>query len=584
MKKGVFEIKDQFYLNGEPFQIISGSIHYFRVVPEYWRDRLEKLKAMGCNTVETYVAWNLHEAKEGQFDFSGRLDLKHFLQLAQQLGLYVIVRPSPYICAEWEWGGLPAWLMEKDGIRLRVYNQPYLDAVSAYYRTLFEILTPLQINYGGPIILMQVENEYGSYGSDKQYLNDLKAMMKENGVVVPLVTSDGPWGDLMKNGTIDDVFPTGNFGSKTIEQFEVLKHYIKGGPLMCMEFWIGWFDHWGCEKHNTTQIESCVADFEDMLRLGNVNIYMFHGGTNFGFMNGANYYDKLTPDVTSYDYDALLTEDGQMTPKYRAFQQTIAKYREIPKVDFTTQIQRRAYGTVAVRDKVGLFEVLDEISQVTESAYPMSMERLGQNYGYILYRTQIGKGRMLERFKLVKANDRAIVYANQNAVATLMDRELLEEMNLDLSAQAGEITMDILVENLGRVNYGQLLEYQRKGIDGGVFFNGHYQNGFKIYPLAMDNLDKLDFSKGYQQGKPAFYRFFLTIDTPADTFLDMTGWGKGIVLINGFHLGRYWEKGPQKRLYIPAPLLKSGENTILVFETEGKSVDTIALEETPHLG
>ena len=339
-----FEIRNNFYLDGKPFHIISGAIHYFRIVPQYWRDRLEKLKAMGCNTVETYIPWNMHEPRKGEFCFDGMLDVVEFVQTAQKLGLYVILRPSPYICAEWEFGGLPAWLLAEDGMRLRVSYKPFLRHVKEYYEVLMKKIVPLQVDYGGPVILMQVENEYGYYANDKKYMETIKKMMIEQGVTVPLITSDGPFEENLNGGILEGTLPTGNFGSKTEERFEVLQKYTKEKPLMCAEFWVGWFDHWGNGGHMTGNLEESVKDLDKMLELGHVNIYMFEGGTNFGFMNGSNYYDALTPDVTSYDYDGVLTEDGQITEKYRRYQKVIAKYREIPEVKFTTDIKRKEYG------------------------------------------------------------------------------------------------------------------------------------------------------------------------------------------------------------------------------------------------
>ena len=265
-----FEIKETFYLNGEPFQIISGAIHYFRVVPEYWKDRLEKLKAMGCNTVETYLPWNLHEPKKGEFCFEGMLDVVKFVQTAQELGLYVILRPTPYICAEWEFGGLPAWLLAEDGMMLRLSYPPFLQHVADYYDVVMKKIVPLQINHGGPVILMQVENEYGYYANDRDYLAAIKKMMRDRGVVVPLVTSDGPFAESLNGGCLDGVLPTGNFGSRTKERFAVLKQYTNGGPLMCTEFWVGWFDHWGNGGHMTGNLEESVKDLDDMLSMGQI--------------------------------------------------------------------------------------------------------------------------------------------------------------------------------------------------------------------------------------------------------------------------------------------------------------------------
>ena len=581
---GNFEIKEgSFWLDGNPFQIISGSIHYFRVVPEYWRDRLEKLKAMGCNTVETYIPWNLHEPRKGEFCFSGMLDVAKFVSIAGELGLKAILRPAPYICAEWEWGGFPPWLMKEPGLRLRTSHPGYLKAVEEYYERLFRELAPLQITRGGPVILFQIENEYGSYGNDKDYLRALKKMMEKNGVEVPFVTSDGAWDDALRSGTLPDVHPTANFGSRTEERFGILSRHTKG-PLMCMEFWVGWFDHWGCGKHSTSDLEENKKDFEDLLRLGNVNIYMFHGGTNFGFMNGSNYYDELTPDVTSYDYDAVLSEDGELTPKYRAFQEIIRKYAPVPEVEFSTVIRRRAYGKLQCEEKVGLFASLGALSTSVRNPWPLSMEELDQNWGYVLYRTVLSKGDRIEKIKLLGAGDRAQVFFGGEPVTTFYDRELLEERETDLFC-AEDSSLSILTENMGRVNFGPRIESQKKGIAGGVLLNARHQFGWEMFPLPMDNLEKLDFSKGWKSGEPAFYQFHFQVEKgdACDTFLDFTDWGKGFAVLNGFNLGRFWEKGPQKRLYIPAPLLKEGENELILFESEGKTPETVSLEKEPLL-
>lgn len=580
---GTFEIKDTFYLNGEPFQIISGAIHYFRIVPEYWKDRLEKLKAMGCNTVETYIPWNMHEPKKGHFHFDGMLDIEKFIQTAQDLGLYVILRPSPYICAEWEFGGLPAWLLAEDGMKLRVNYAPFLRHVYEYYNVLLKKIAAYQINFGGPVILMQIENEYGYYANDKDYLQLLKNKMTESGVVVPLVTSDGPFETNLKGGRLTGVLPTGNFGSKTEERFDELKKFTNGGPLMCTEFWVGWFDHWGNGGHMRGDLEQSVKDLDKMLELGHVNIYMFEGGTNFGFMNGSNYYDELTPDVTSYDYDAVLTEDGQITEKYNRYKEVIQKYREIPDVHFSTKITRKAYGTLHVQDKVSLFSVINDLSTPVSNSFPQSMEQLGQNYGYILYHSTLHTENRIDKIRLWEANDRANIFINKKPVKILYDRELLEEQDLNIAFEQ-DSDFDILVENMGRVNFGPRMEHQRKGIAQCVQLDGHMHNHWLQYTLPLDNIEKVDFTKEYEKGLPGFYRFTLTVNEPADTFLAFDGWGKGCVFVNGFHIGRFWEIGPQKRLYIPAPLLKNGQNEIIVFETDGKTCDTITLMDEPDVG
>lgn len=578
-----FEIKDDFYLDGKPFKIISGAIHYFRTVPEYWRDRLEKLKNMGCNTVETYIPWNFHEPSKGEFLWSGMHDVCRFIKTAQELGLYMIIRPSPYICAEWELGGLPAWLLKDKNIRLRCCYKPYLDAVKEYYEELMPRLAPYQLDNGGNIILMQIENEYGYYGDNTQYLEFLRDTMRGFGITVPFVTSDGPWKEsYFKSGMVDGALPTGNFGSAAEWQFGQMRSFIgEGKPLMCMEFWNGWFDAWG-EEHHTTAPEKAAKELEELLKRGSVNFYMFEGGTNFGFMSGRNEGQK-TADVTSYDYDAPLTEDGQITEKYRLFKQIISQYNTIEEVPLTTDIKRRDYGSLYCTGKVDLFSVLDKISKPTHSVYPLTMEEIGQNYGYILYRTHIKDGEVVEQIRLENAADRVLCYHDREYVYTAFDESLNEKFEPQEKRSGG--TIDFLCENIGRENFGTGLENQRKGISDGVKINDHRRFGFDIYPLPLDEkqIKKIQFDMSYSDGNPAFYRFELEVCEPCDTFIDTKGFGKGCVFINGFNLGRYWEIGPQRRLYLPAPLLKCGKNTIIVFETEGKSTDSIYLSDTPAL-
>ncbi|MDD7738900.1 MAG: beta-galactosidase family protein [Fusicatenibacter sp.] len=578
-----FEVRDDFYVNGEKIKIISGGVHYFRILPEYWEDRLIKLKKLGCNTVETYIPWNLHEKRKGEYDFTGILDIAEFVRIAQKLGLWVILRPSPYICAEWEFGGLPWWLLKEDGMKLRCMYEPYLKHVSDYYHKLFEVIRPLQITEGGPVIFMQVENEYGYYGDDTAYLEYMKNLMNDCGCTVPLVTSDGPWGDAFDCGRLEGALQTGNFGSKGKAQFAVMREKIGDKPLMCMEFWVGWFDNWGVECHQTGDLAEHVKDLDEILSEGHVNIYMFIGGTNFGFMNGSNYYDVLTPDVTSYDYDALLTEDGQITPKYTAFQEVISKYAEIPECEPLKEIPRKAYGKLDVVRSADLFENLNQISVEKKSVYPVSMEKLDQGYGYILYESALTKEKEVEKIRLYGANDRANIFLNEKPAAVLYDRELLDEISFEEPIQDCQ-KLDILVENMGRVNFGPALEVQRKGIDRCVTVNGHQHFNWSMYNLPMEDLSGLDYTKPARKGLPGFYEFRFHVEEKGDTFLDFAGWGKGFVLINGFQLGRFWEIGPQKRLYVPAPLLKEGENTILIFETEGKNPGFIQLCDEPDLG
>lgn len=578
-----FEVKDTFYLDGKPFQIISGAIHYFRVVPEYWQDRLEKLKAMGCNTVETYIPWNVHEPVKGEYRFDGMRDVVKFVRLAGELGLFAILRPSPYICAEWEFGGLPAWLLAEEGMKLRCSYAPYMKHVEDYYKVLLPMLAPLQIDEGGPVLLMQLENEYGYYANDRSYLEQLRTLLLQGGITIPLITSDGPFRESLNGGTLSGVLPTGNFGSRTEERFGILKDYTDGRPLMCAEFWVGWFDHWGNGGHMRGNLEESVRDLDKLLELGHVNIYMFEGGTNFGFMNGSNYYDGLTPDVTSYDYDAVLTEDGQITEKYRRYQEVIRNYAPVEERKLSADIRRHAYGTLSVEDRVGLFATLSSLTRGVESLYPQPMEKLGQSYGYILYHTQLDTEEKLEKIRLWEANDRANIFVEEKPVLTLYDRELLKEHSVTASFGKGA-SMDILVENMGRVNFGPRMERQHKGIAQCVQINGHIHNNWVQYPLPLSDISRVDFCGEYRTGIPAFYRFHFEAEEACDTFLELDGWGKGCVFLNGFNLGRFWEIGPQKRLYIPAPLLKKGKNEIIVFETEGKAAETISLRSEPDIG
>jgi beta-galactosidase len=594
------EIKDKFYLDGEEFHLISGAIHYFRVVPQYWEDRLLKLRAMGCNTVETYIPWNMHEPKEGEFVFDGMLDLGKFIELAKSIGLYVILRPSPYICAEWEFGGFPAWLLKEDGMKLRCTYKPYLDHVKRYYDTLMPYIKKYTYDNGGPVIMMQIENEYGYYGDDHEYMKWLYDLIRSYGIEVPLFTSDGPYDDAFRGGKIPGVLQTGNFGSHAKERFDFMKKYVDG-PLSCMEFWLGWFDDWGSGFHHTTSVEQNVEDFAYMLDNGNVNIYMFHGGTNFGFMNGSNYYDKLTPDVTSYDYDAVLTEDGQITDKYIAFQKEISKRYGLPEVEVPKPVKRKAYGKIKADGYVSLWDSLDNIADRHESVYPVSMEKLGQSYGFILYHTHLDEIPKMGEIRLMDANDRAKVYVDHENIATMYDRELLEAKKIEPHVETLDKDLDILVENMGRVNFGPYMQKQRKGIDGPVLINTRQHYGYDIYTLPLDNIDKLifgdvnetkfgngaDIEKENKEEKgtgPSFYRYTFEADECCDTFINMEGFGKGCVFINGFNLGRFWEVGPQKALYLPGPLIRKGKNEIVVFETEGKAQIELELMDHPSLG
>ena len=597
------QIKEKFYIDEQPLQIISGSIHYFRVVPEYWRDRLEKLKNMGCNTVETYIPWNFHEEKKGSYNWEGIHNVFKFIEIAQELGLYIIIRPSPYICAEWEWGGLPAWLLAEPGMKLRCSYEPYLKHVKDFYDVLIPKLVPYQIDNGGKIILMQIENEYGYYGDDTAYLEYIEKLMIDNGITVPFVTSDGPWSkDVFTAGQVDGVLPTGNFGSACQWQFSQMKKMMpENKPLMNMEFWAGWFDAWGNKKKKSSKLTINKLDYDYVIKNGhNINIYMFHGGTNFGFMNGSNYYGKLTPDTTSYDYDAPLSEDGQMTKKYQAFREIIKKNlgdSAVPDVNFSTRIEKKNFGKIKWSSCADLFENLEKISAAKKSVVPLSMEEAGQSTGYILYRSFMKSDVSASSLVFKKCADRVLAFSDEEKVFTAFDKEICSEQSghwpltfkegktWKLNSKEGA-RLDFLVENMGRVNFGHKLEDQKKGISEEVLVNTHGHYNWEIFNLPLDEEqmklleDKAEW-KEKTGSNPAFFKFEFDLDLTenvyCDTFLDFAGWGKGCVWVNGFNIGRFWEIGPQLSLYIPGPLLHSGKNEIIIFETEGKRSSTISL-------
>lgn len=556
-------IGNEFTYDGKPVRILSGAIHYFRVVPEYWKDRLLKLKACGLNTVETYVAWNIHEPQKGVFCFEGMADIVKFIETAQELGLLVIVRPGPYICSEWELGGLPAWLLKEPGIRLRCYNRPYLERVDAFYDVLMEKLKPLLCTNGGPIIAMQVENEYGSYGNDKKYLDYLRQGFLRRGVDVLLFTSDGPTDVMLQGGTLPDILKTANFGSRPEEALEKLREYQQAGPAMCSEYWNGWFDHWG-EEHHTRSPEDASETLDKMLQLGfSVNLYMFHGGTNFGFMNGANYNDKYEPTITSYDDDAPVSEDGELTPKFFAFREVIQRHTGIPSMELPAPIPKEAYGKVELKEKQGLFESLPMLSSPVHSPYPLPMEEVGNGLGFILYQTRVIGPRLECDLDIREVHDRAMIYINGKYIDTLYRGDGKNVLKVDFPME--ENTLEILVENLGRINYGPYL-MDRKGITENVRLDYQFQFDWTIYPLPLDNIQPIHYTNECHREGPVFYRGNFEVTEPADTFLYMDGWEKGVAFINGFNLGRYWKIGPQKTLYVPGPLLRKGSNEIVIFE------------------
>ena len=587
-----FEIKDTFLLDGKPFTILSGSIHYFRVHPSDWHHSLYNLKAMGFNTVETYVPWNLHEPRPGEFNFEGICDLARFLDEATELGLWIIVRPSPFICAEWEWGGLPAWLLADRTLRPRSRDPKFLARVAAYYDALMPILTARQVTRGGNVLMMQVENEYGSYCEDKEYLRAIRDLMTSRGVDVPLFTSDGPWRGCLRAGTLidDDVLATGNFGSRAAENFAALKAFHeehgKSWPLMCMEFWDGWFNRWG-ENVIRRDAQDLADSVRELFELGgSVNLYMFHGGTNFGFMNGCS--ARHTHDlhqVTSYDYDAPLDEEGNPTEKWYLLRDVV---RDLFPDNWTADpLVKTAVGVpaekVELTGRAGLFENLAALDpEPVRSLYPQTMEDMGQSYGYILYRAQVERDTTEpERIRVVDGRDRAQVFVNGNPVATQYQEHIGEDIRYALPEKDNQL--DVLVENMGRVNYGHkfLADTQRKGIRTGVCVDLHFVLGWEAYRLGLDDVSRVDYSAGWAEGTPSFSRFEFTLDEPADTYIDTTGFGKGVAFVNGTNVGRYWEIGPIATLYVPHGMTRAGVNELVLFETEGTVSDSISLRSTP---
>lgn len=583
-----FEITSDFELDRNPIKILSGAIHYFRIPREDWSHSLHNLKALGFNTVETYIPWNFHETYEGEFDFSGAKDIQHFIELAQEFELYVIVRPSPYICAEWEFGGLPAWLLNYKDMRIRSSDPQFLFKVQNYFKALFEILVTLQIDRQGPIIMMQVENEYGSFGDDKSYLKKIYDMMRALKVTVPLVTSDGAWNQTLRAGSMIDseVLATGNFGSKSQQNFENLKQfhqeYGKQWPLMCMEFWDGWFNRWG-DNIIKRDSKDLIADVQQAIELGaHINLYMFQGGTNYGFWNGCSARGAVDlPQITSYDYDAPVNEAGDPTEKYfnlrkmlkhkfPDIQQQLPKHRDYMEIN-----------EVPLQDKVSLFSILEALSNKTITTYPLFMEEAGDGYGYMMYRTFIQRETPHEKLRIVDARDRVHCFINEHLSYTAYQQEIGEQFEVALSQDINQV--DVLVENMGRVNYGYklLASTQRKGLGQGIMQDLHFVTNFEQYDIQFDKLKNSHFKYEYKEGTPAFYRFNFNIEKTQDTYIDLSDFGKGIVLVNGVNIGRYWEIGPTLSLYISKSLLKEGKNEVIIFETEGRASDKINFKSTP---
>jgi len=589
-KPHTFRVADgQFQLDGKPTRIISGEMHYPRIPREYWRARLKMARAMGLNAITTYVFWNEHEQTPGVYDFTGNNDVAEFIREAQQEGLWVILRPGPYVCAEWEFGGYPAWLLKDPTTIVRSSDPKFMDPATRWIGRLGQELAPLQVGNGGPILLVQVENEYGSFGNDHAYMQQVRQSLLDAGFTkAQFYTADGP-GDIA-NGSLPDL-PVGiNFdGNKpnsAEKSFATLKAARPDGPFFNSEFWAGWFDHWG-GKHAHTSTEIQAANLDWMLSRGySVSIYMFHGGTSFGWMNGANSSDTkkdYEPDVTSYDYDSALDESGRPTAKFFAFRDVIAKATGVKPPPVPEVAAPIAIAPFQLTESASLW---DNLPKPIQSVAPLTMEEAGQAYGYILYRHRdlISGGPIA--LQVDPPHDYAVVYAGGTLAGTL-DRRLGESRltiaEPDALNTSRALKLDILVENSARINYSHQLLHDRKGLNQYITVNGNSVSGWEIYPLPMQHPETMPFAKAPCTG-PCFYRGTFQVAKPADTFLDTSNLAKGQLWINGHALGRFWKIGPQKTLYVPGPWLKQGANEVVVFDLDGHPTPALEGLTKPNLG
>ncbi|MGW5636213.1 glycoside hydrolase family 35 protein [Streptomyces sp. NPDC003832] len=575
---------DGFLLRGEPLRIISGALHYFRVHPGHWADRLRKARLMGLNTVETYVPWNLHQPDpDGPLVLDGILDLPVFLGLAHAEGLNVVLRPGPYICAEWDGGGLPSWLVSDPGIRPRSSDPRFTGAVDRYLDLLVPPLLPHLAAAGGPVIAVQVENEYGAYGDDTAYLKHLERALRDRGVEELLLTCDQAIPEHLAAGGLPGVLATGNFGSRIDRNLAELRAHQPQGPLMCMEFWIGWFDHWGGPHHGRDAADA-AADLDRLLSAGaSVNIYMFHGGTNFGLTNGANHHHAYAPTVTSYDYDAPLTEHGDPGPKYRAFREVIARHAPVPDEPVPAPSPKLPPTEVELTHRAALLPSAARTAPVRAEGDPPTMHALGLRAGHALYRTTLPEpGDRLLRFT-GGVGDRAQVFVD-GAPAGVLERERSEELLPVRVPRAGAV-LDVLVENQGGVNYGPRIGAP-KGLLGPVTADSAPLHGWDCHPLPLTDPGEPEFSPAVSDicAEPAFHRGTFEVETPADAFLALPGWVKGHAWVNGFALGRYWNRGPQRTLYVPAPALRPGTNELILLELHGTTTARALLTDTADLG
>lgn len=553
-----------FLLDNKPFQIVSGEIHYPRVPREAWRHRMKMARAMGLNTIGTYVFWNLHEPEKNKFDFSGNNDIAEFVKIAKEEGLWVILRPSPYVCAEWEFGGYPYWLQNEKGLIVRSKESQYLKEYQTYIKALGKELAPLQISNGGNILMIQVENEYGSYGNDKEYLAINQKLFREAGFNGLLYTCD-PESDLEK-GHLPGLLPAINGQDNP----EIVKRKIRTlnggkGPFFIAEWYPAWFDWWGT-PHHTVPAEQYTGKLDSVLKAGiSINMYMFHGGSTRDFMNGANDKDTTPyePQTSSYDYDAPLDEAGNATDKFMKFRAVIQRNLPVGQVLPEVPANKPSMVIPAIRLQSAI-KLADLLTTPVHSLRPMTFEDLNQAYGFVWYRTQLDGGKT-GILKIKGLRDYAVIMINGKRAGILDRRNAQDSLSLKLAP--GKVVLDILVENLGRVNYGPNLLKNKKGITGDVTFAGTELQHWDMFKFSFKEVKNLKFKPGYRADHtPVIRKGTFMLDKVADTYLDMRNWGKGMVWVNGKNLGKYWEIGPQQTLYLPVEWLKKGENEIIVLE------------------
>ncbi|HXR07138.1 MAG TPA: beta-galactosidase family protein [Candidatus Acidoferrum sp.] len=572
--------ENDFLLDGQRLQIRCGEIHAARVPREYWEHRLRLAKAMGLNTVCAYLFWNMHEPQPGQFNWSGQADAAEFCRLAQKEGLWVILRPGPYACAEWEMGGLPWWLLKNDEVKLRTSDPLFLDAARHYLKEVGRVLGPLQITHGGPILMVQVENEYGSYGQDAAYMGAVRQTLLDAGFDVPLFACNPP-GDL-KNGYRADLFPVVNFGADPAGAFKALRGILPKGPLMCGEFYPGWFDTWGA-PHHTGNTTNYLRDLGYMLDAGaSFSIYMAHGGTTFGLWSGAD--RPFKPDTSTYDYDAPISEAGWTTDKFFQTRELFAKHL-LPGETIPDPPPKNPVIAIAPADATQCAPVFASVRSPKRDARPGAMEAYGQGYGCILYRTTLPAG-PAATLAAEAVHDYGFVYLDGERVG-LMDRRN-RSFKVRLPERQNAARLDVLVEAAGRVNFGVEI-HDHKGVIGGFTLAGAGEatalTGWQIYNLPLDAkmLGGLKYGAPPAKPGPAFWRARVEVAHPGDTFLDMRPWGKGVAWVNGHCLGRFWNIGPAQTLYVPGPWLKPGRNEVVILDLLGPEKPVVAGLETPIL-